>query len=207
MMINVEVRNSTSAQSMNVSDTTTVLEAMERAGMSTTRGMISFNGCTLSASDMTKPMSELGARTDCTNFVQAVVKADNAATAVVKGGAMIISSAATPEDLKTLAKYRPEALVLKDAEKKKELFSIAVATNGYGCIGKYGAEFSTITDKDGHATITVMIPDDVGDKKEWAQEYLGVTILRLNQLEEQFASQLTDVTNEKQAVADKITVE
>ena len=207
MMINVEIRNSTSSKSMNVSDTTTVLEAMERAGMSASRGMISFNGCTLSASDMNKPMSELGARTDGTNFIQSVVKADNAAVAAIKGGAMVISSVATPEELSTLAKYRPDALVLKDAEKKKDIFTVGIAKNGYGDISKYGAEFSNVTDKDGHATITVMVPEGVEDKKAWAQDYLGVAILRLNQVEEQFESQLADVASEKSAVAEKITVE
>ena len=207
MMINVEVRNSTSSQSMNVSDTTTVLEALERAGMDVSRGMISFNGCTLTASDMNKPMGELGARQDGTNFIQSVVKADNAASAVVRGGAMVISSAVTPEELNTLAKYRPDALSLKDAEGKKTVFSVGVAKEGYGDIGKYGAEFSNTTDKDGHATITVLLPEGTEDKKKWAEDYLGVAILNLSKVEEQFAAQLEDVEIEKLAVAEKITIE
>jgi hypothetical protein len=66
--------------------------------------------------------------------------------------------------------------------------------------------FSTRTDKDGKATITMDIPSDVTDVKEWASDTLGVAILHLRKLEKQFAPMLDEVKAEKDAVAAAILV-
>lgn len=121
---------------------------------------------------------------------------------------MVITSSATPEQLKMLKKYRPNALKLFEGEgsAKKEVFMVDVTKGNDGCINQYGAIFSERTNQAGKATITIMVPEEVTDVKEWAADTLGVSILQLRKLEQQFAGMLEDVAAEKEAVSAAITV-
>lgn len=129
---------------------------------------------------------------------------------VIAGSAMVVTSAAKLEDIKTLAKYAPKALRLfeKDEDgKKEEVFAVCVAEGGKGSIGNYGASFDNVThDKDGKATITMCIPGDVKDAKEYAAETIGKAVMLLNKVEAQFEAALKSVDAEKSAVRANITI-
>lgn len=207
----VSVSNGTDGEVITAESSRTLRSLLEEAGLNYQRGLLQFNGDILGKSALDSTLDDVVDNPDQTQVLRVTVKAENAAdeaTAVVTGSALVITSSATPEQLKTMKKYRPQALKLFDGEgsAKKEVFMVSIGP-GAGFISKDGAVFSERTNKNGKATITMDIPEDVADVKEWAADMLGVSILNLRKTEKQFAAMLADVQKEKEAVAAAIVVE
>lgn len=207
----VSVSNGTDGEVITAESSRTLRSLLEEAGLNYQRGLLQFNGDILGKSALDSTLDDVVDNPDQTQVLRVTVKAENAAdeaTAVVTGSALVITSSATPEQLKTMKKYRPQALKLFDGEgsAKKEIFMVSIGP-GAGFISKDGAVFSERTNKNGKATITMDIPEDVADVKEWAADMLGVSILNLRKTEKQFAAMLADVQKEKEAVAAAIVVE
>ena len=127
------------------------------------------------------------------------------AKTVVAGDAVVITSAMALEELKTIKKYRPETLVLKD-EEGEPIFAVGV-TRGSGCISKYGAEFGSESHgEDPKACITMIVPGITGDVEAQVSEMVGPAILRLNEIEDTLPAVLEEIENEKAAIRSTITV-
>jgi len=126
---------------------------------------------------------------------------------VIAGEAVVVTSAIKLEDLRKVAKYRPDALVLKGGEDGKEpIFRIGVCS-GTGKINKYGAEFGAETHDDAKlATITLVTDALEGDIREAVAEAIGASILNLNKLEETIPAVLAEIDAEKAAILGNITV-
>ena len=207
----ISVSNGTDGAELTVDSSRTLRSILDEAGLNYSRGLIQYNGSILNTAQLDDTIEDVTTNPDQKQILRVTVKAENAAdeaTALITGSAMIITSTATPEQIKMLKKYRPSALKLYEGEgaAKKEVFMVDIQSNEPGVISKYGAVFSTRTDKNGKATITMDIPTDVEDVKEWAADTLGVAILLLRKLEKQFAPMLDDVKAEKDAVAAAIVV-
>ena len=127
----------------------------------------------------------------------------------IVGDAIVITSAQKLEDIKMLEQYRPKALCLYETAvggKKEEIFKLGT-TDGAGSISQYGASFgSTTHDGEKLATITMSLPRNVDDVKQYAADIVGVAILSLNKVEEQFAGALAEVASEKASVMENITI-
>lgn len=207
----INVSNGTDGAELTVESTRTLRSILEEAGVNYSRGLLQYNGNILGQSALDSTVEEVTENPDQKQVLRMTVKADNAAaaeaTAVVVGGALVITSSATPDEIATIRKYRPNALKLMEGEAnhKEQVFMIGLE-DGPGSIGKYGAVYSKRTDKNGKATITITIPEDESDPKAWAEEMLGVSILHLRKTEKQFAAMLEDVKKEKEAVAAAISV-
>lgn len=206
----VNVSNGTDGAVITADSSRTLRSILNEAGVNYQRGLLQFNGDILGKSALDSTLEDVVDDEDQVQVLRVTVKADNAAdeaTAVINGAALIITSSATPEQLKTMKKYRPQALKLYEGEgnAKKEVFMVSIAP-GNGFISKDGAVFSDRTNTNGKATITMDIPEDVTDPKEWAADMLGVSILNLRKTEKQFAAMLEDVQKEKEAVAAAITM-
>lgn len=125
---------------------------------------------------------------------------------IIAGDAIVIESSQKLADIKALEAHRPKALVLCDDDGKTELFRVGT-TSGQGTIGKYGASFGGESrDGNGKATITMTIPSGVADAKKYAEDMIGVAIIHLNKVEEQFAGALESVNQDIAAVRSTITV-
>lgn len=126
---------------------------------------------------------------------------------VIAGEAVVVTSAIKLEDLRKVAKYRPDALVLKGGEDGKEpIFRIGVCS-GTGKINKYGAEFGAETHDDAKlATITLVTGALEGDIREAVAEAIGASILNLNKLEETIPTVLAEIDAEKAAILGNITI-
>lgn len=125
---------------------------------------------------------------------------------IIAGDAMVIESAYTLEELKTLEKYRPKALSLLDSDGKTEIFKVGT-TQGGGSINTYGASFGSHSRNDvKKAVITMEIPYGIDDAVGYAEESIGVSIVHLNAVEGQFADALLEVEVEKATVRSNITV-
>lgn len=127
----------------------------------------------------------------------------------IVGDAVVVTSSMKLEDLKTISKYRPEALILKGGEDGKEpVFGISVVPRGMGELSKYGASFGSESHDDSKfATITMhMNCGDVDDVKEAVADQLGATITNLTNLEKSLPDILSEIATEKAAVMNSISV-
>lgn len=122
------------------------------------------------------------------------------------GDSAVITSTQTLENMKVLEKHNPKALCLfeKDEnDKKEEVFRIS--TGPQGSLNQYGAVFAGESrDGEGFATITLSVPSDVEDVKEWAYERYGTGLMRLNKLEAALGEAVTKVNEAKATVLEAI---
>lgn len=204
-MIKVDIRSNVKRVSEIVDENMTIRQAMETYGFDYTSGMTSLDGVTLPAGGLDKTFADYGVVDHC--YIMNVVKADNAAAVKVVGSACVIESAAKLADIKLLEKFRPNALALFEGtgSEKQKVFAVGT-TKGNGSINAYGASFGTATTADGKATITIAVPEGTTNAKEWAADHIGVSILKLKKVEEQFAAAIEEVAQEQAAVKEAITV-
>jgi predicted butyrate kinase (DUF1464 family) len=125
----------------------------------------------------------------------------------IAGDAVITTSSLSLEELKLVAKLRPQALRLMGGENNKEVvFAIGVA-KGNGSINQYGASFAGETHDDAKlATITMIAEGVTGDVKEWAADRIGAAIININKIEANLPDVLAEIRTEKAAVLSNITV-
>lgn len=129
----------------------------------------------------------------------------------IVGEAVVVTSEIKMEDLKKVAKYRPEALIVyRDDEKKEPIFRVGVARGASaGCISKLGAEFGSVAhDGSGKATITLTLANvnDDSDIKEIVAEQVGVGILHLNKVEEMLPGVIAEIDAEHDNIISNISV-
>lgn len=126
---------------------------------------------------------------------------------VIAGNAVVVTSALTLEDIKKVEKYRPEALILKGGEDKKEaIFGIQSATHNGG-ITKYGATFADESrDEHKFAQITMCLEGVTGDVKEYVADTFGAAVDMINQLETTLPGVIEEIDAKKKAVIDSITI-
>lgn len=125
----------------------------------------------------------------------------------IAGEAVVITSAMKLEEIKTIKKYRPDALVLKGGEDGKEpIFCLGVC-NGGGKINKYGAEFGSEThDDEKKAVMTLICSCGEDDIKEAVADGIGAYVLNLNKLEETLPAVLEEIKAEKEQIMSNISV-
>ncbi len=127
----------------------------------------------------------------------------------ISGEAVVVTSSVKLEDYEKVAKYRPDALVLKGGEDGKEpIFRVGVVRSGAGSIGKYGAEFATAThDDEKLACITMLFTGSSdADIKETVADEIGAAVLNLNKLEATIPAVLSEIKAEKDRILASITV-
>jgi NTP pyrophosphatase (non-canonical NTP hydrolase) len=131
----------------------------------------------------------------------------NMARITVAGDAVVVTSAMSLENLKTIAKYRPKALTLMGGENNKEpVFAVGV-TKGSGNINQFGASFGGEShDEQKLATITLAATGITGDVKDWIADNIGSAIISLNRLEADLPYVLEEIADEKATVLSNITV-
>lgn len=194
-MINVIIRSNTTQGNKITNENTTLRQVLEDAGIDYTIGMTSLDGSTLRPGDLDKTFADFGVTEKC--YLMSVVKADNAAAIKIVGSVAVIESSADLETIEKVAKYRPNALKLFEGTgKDKETVFAVDAGRGLGSINKYGVSFGAATTVDGKATVTIMIPEGTEDAKEYVKEKVGVAILNLNKVEQQFAGAVSEIDTE-----------
>lgn len=128
----------------------------------------------------------------------------------ILGKAVVVTSSIKFEDLKTIKKYRPNALTLKGGEDGKEpIFTIFVREDGKCGISDNGISFCEATrDENKFATLTFTlnnVPEDIAIKDVVVDE-LGGALAKLNKLEEQLTAVLGEINAEREAVSGSIDV-
>ena len=129
------------------------------------------------------------------------------AKVTIAGKAIIITSALKLEELETVKKYQPKALVLLGGEDGKEpIFAVGVVRGSAGKIGNVGVEFGEETQTEKLATMTLMAPADVKDMKEYVADKYGAALMNLAKLETNLPAVIGAIAAEKQLIMDNISV-
>lgn len=124
---------------------------------------------------------------------------------VIAGQAIVVTSEMALEDLKTIKKYRPDALILKGGEDGKEpVFAIGI---GDGEISTFGASFCEATRDDAKkATLTMVTAYDGEDIAEYVSDKIGAALMNLNKLEATLPAVLEEIAAEKATIKRNIIV-
>ena len=203
----VSVSNGLDGKDITAESTRTLRSLLKEANVNYGHGLLQFNGSILPVASLDDTLEALVENPDRTQILRMTVKADNAVNAVIAGSSLVLVSSATPEQIKTLKEYRPRALCSKDEKgKTTNDYSISIE-DGNGYIGKIGTIFTTRTDAEGHATVTVPIPKDVENVKKYVQETYGYAILNIRKIEEGFESALAETEAEQSDIASMISVQ
>lgn len=130
------------------------------------------------------------------------------AKVTIAGRALVITSDLKLTDLETVRKYQPKALILMGGEDGKEpVFAVAAVRGSAGKIGNIGVEFGEETHDDAKlATMTLMVPSDVEDMKEYVADKYGAALMNLAKLETVLPAVVEAISAEKQSIMDSISV-
>lgn len=130
------------------------------------------------------------------------------AKVLIAGDAVVVKSSMKLEDIKTIAKYRPNELILKGGEDGKEPVFAIGTTTGCGSINEIGASFGRESnDEHKLAIITMCTGEEVtGDIKNWVADHIGGALIKLNKLEEKLPAVLKEIAEEKATVMGNISV-
>ena len=199
-MIRVYVGNNLNRTPVDVTSDTTLRKVLEDANVDYGVGMTSLDGATLKAGDLDKTFEEMGVTGEkC--YLLNTAKAVNAACIKVLAGTAAVEVGYTPDEIKEICRYRPDAMRLRD-ENGDPVFTVA-KVSGKGSINGIGAEFGADKTASGKAAIKVEIPAEQ-DAKTWIEENIGVSILNLQKVEDQWQNALEQIAAEKAAVLDTI---
>lgn len=188
-MYNIRVSNNKYREVVTVPGDTTVRQIFEQADIAFEDGQINFNGSTLRPNELDKAVEDFGIDPNASHFLSAVRKETQAATAIVAGSSLVITSSMTSEEYALIEQYAEELLTLKDNDEKK--YTVANRSVGDGGINQYGAVFGRLN-ADGYPTITVNIPSDAGDVRAYVKPY-GKYLMYINKIEDAMLEHLPAV--------------
>ncbi len=200
----VSVSNGIGAAEIMAESTRTLRSLFEEANILTDRGLLQFNGSILSNAKLDATLDEMVDDPNRTQVLRMTVKADNAMKAVINGAAMVVSSDFTPKELGKVKKYRPNALKLMN-DKTVE-FIIGISADNVGSLNSCGAMFSTLTNTEGKATITLPLASVNGNLKAYAEENYGYALLKIRKIEEGLAAAIVEADNEAATITNAITI-
>lgn len=225
-MINVYVGNNLDRKPYPLPEDTTLREAFTKAGVNYSAGMNTLDGVPLGQGDIDKTFKEMNVKAD-TCYLLNAAKSANATEVVAAAPAETVAPAATPvakralpkisvlgdrgiidcgftrDEIATLEQYRPEALSLLNAD-KIPTFSVCLS-KGDGVVNGISMEFGTVKVASGNATVAFKI--EAGkDPKEYAEELVGSSILKLRKLVGTWDTALAEIAAEKKEVLDTIDV-
>lgn len=129
----------------------------------------------------------------------------------VHGESVVVTSSVKMEELETVKKYRPDALILYkgEGEAREPVFKISIGTAGNGSIDSYGAVFTgTARDGSGQANLTMFlkhVPTDV-DIKGFVADMLGGALAKLNELEATLPAVLQEIAADRAQVMSAIEI-
>ena len=117
------------------------------------------------------------------------------------GNAVILESEVSMEAMRIVKKYAPSKLKLKSEDGKEDLF--VFTTGKEASITKFGICF-TNENEEGKAILTMLIPTECKDKKEYIAELLMPIKELYTKLEEQIADEAEKIIAAKESLMKEI---
>ena len=160
-----------------------------------------IDGVKLARGDMNKTLKELDVGAECR--ISSIVKTDNAAHIDMTGAAAVLVSDVKLSDWKRVEKYAPEALKIVD-EDGTPVFKV-MTCESMGSVNQNGVCFGTYTNEGGLATVTIVMADDVKDRKQAVKDIAGQALLDLTEIEKDIPTLIGDIAT-KEAKIDELIV-
>ena len=126
----------------------------------------------------------------------------------VIGDAFVATSAIKAEDIALVAKYKPDALKIKDKD-GNDVFSVSYVKDGKSSIASFGVTFTGESrgENGGFATLTLTLPAGTTDAKKYVAELVGSVIENVGKLEESIPAVVAEIKATRAALLDSISVE
>lgn len=185
-----------------VPETMTVREFLEKHDVNYGLSSTSIDGVPLANGGM--DMSFMEHQIQDRAIVTCLPNKDNGAQAIVIGSSCVVKSTLTPEEIKRVKKFHPEALVLSD-EDGEPVFAIDIDEEMPGSINNNGACFGNATSGDGKATITVVLDPTAENTEDLVYNRIGRALMNLKKMEEQLAEMLPELDDEEREIRAMIT--
>ena len=123
---------------------------------------------------------------------------------IIAGNSILVKSSRTMEELKNIEKYRPKALCLYD-ENGNVTYRVGT-TKGEGSVSACGVSFGVDSkDKEKKACVTITVPENRNDAIAYAEETIGTSILKLNEVEAGLDKAVKEIEADRAAVRATIT--
>lgn len=128
------------------------------------------------------------------------------ANIIITGNSVSVISEIKLEDIKTVAKYRPEALNLYEGEGKDKTLAFVVRAGNTPSMGAYGVAFTSET-SEGNAVVTeIFAGQSATTIKDAVAEKYGVGILNLRKLELTLPAVLEEIKSQREEIKSAIEV-
>ena len=127
---------------------------------------------------------------------------ENTVKVHILGAAAVIVSGVKLEDWKLAEKYAPEKLTKID-EKGEPVFRVMTGACT-GTINHYGVVWGNYPTEEGNATVTILIDEDVENKKEAVMDVAGSAVLELYEMEKEMPRILEGIREKKQRIEIRI---
>ena len=121
----------------------------------------------------------------------------------ILGAAAVIISSVKLEDWKLAEKYAPEKLKKLD-EKGEPVFRVMTGS-GTGSVNRYGVVWGNYPTEEGNATVTILIDEDVEDRKKAVMEAAGPAVLELYELEKTMPGILEGIREKTREMESRIS--
>ena len=165
----VKVTNNKYKETLTVTGDKTLRDVFETADIAYEDGLINFNGSTIRPNELDRALDEFDLNDAKTQTLSAVRKETQAVTGDVIGNTLVITSGINQDDFNDISTYYPKSTKLYD-EDLEEIYQVNCSAAGDGSINKFGAVFGR-PNANGYPTITVSIPEEVTDVKEFVKPY------------------------------------
>lgn len=128
---------------------------------------------------------------------------ENKAKICIIGAAAVVVSGVKLEDWKLVEKYSPEALKIVD-EDGDAVFKIVTGPGG-GSINQFGISWGSYVSDEGYATVTILLDEDVEDKKAAVKDVAGSALLDLIDIEKEMPKILEEIREKEKEIESLIS--
>ena len=128
---------------------------------------------------------------------------ENTARIHILGAAAVIVSTVKLEDWKLAEKYAPEKLIKRD-ENGEPVFKVMTGACT-GSVNHYGVVWGNYPTEEGLATVTLLLDEDIGDKKEAVMDVAGSALLDLTEIEKEMPEVIREIQEKKHEIEIRIT--
>ncbi len=128
---------------------------------------------------------------------------ENTAKIYIMGAAVVIVSGVKLADWKLVEKHAPEALIIVD-ESGEPIFK-AMTAGGSGSMNKYGVVWSSYLSEEGNATVTILLDDEVENKKEAVMDVVGSALLDVIEMEKKIPGIVEEIHEKLKKIDSCIT--
>lgn len=123
----------------------------------------------------------------------------------VAGQAVVLTSSLKLEDIKTIKKYRPKALIVYGGDDGKEL-EFAISAGTVEDISKNGICFANETRDGGYATITLTTSYAGEDIKDYVADEIGTAFIHLQSLEDTLEPVIEEIEAQRAELKNSINI-